>query len=243
MVIIGLAFHGAAHAADQNGTSSASGGGTFAKDAEGWWVISRGSGGVNGPGGGVRRLAVPDFWPAAVVASPLGFVTTRDGIPVRVFASSYQTPLFDTPATPFPGGVVDVMKPFRAYYVLRKQNASLLVAEPPFTPQSATFWARQSDCYVWATGKVAEVKGTPSLYATEEQARAGTPPLTPTAKYVDFPHLSKISGVGAPPPMSRLPVLLQKGNLAQLLCPAYAGELCWMNAALAGDSLLVLSSQ
>lgn len=210
----------------------------FTKGADGWWYISRSGGGVNASGGGVDRVKVRDFWPqTAVSPAPQGFLATSDGTPIRVLASGYLVPLFDSPETAFPGGVVDIMKPFRAYYVIRKQDESLLVAEPPFTPQSRTFWARQGDCYVWATGLAAELKGNPPVYGSEEQARTGSQPLTPADKYTSTQMLPNIPGAEGSPPMSRLPLLLRKDELATLLCPGHGGELCWVNVAKAGDSI------
>ncbi|MCX6627290.1 MAG: hypothetical protein NTW28_06645 [Candidatus Solibacter sp.] len=135
------------------------------------------------------------------------------------------------------------MKPYRAYYVVRKQAAALLVSEPPFSPRSPFFWVRQADCYVWATGKAAEVRGAISVYASEEQARTMSQPLTPPGKYTDFGRPAAVGSASGPPSMNRLPVLLQVGGVAALLCPAYGGELCWANLSGAGGSLVVLNTQ
>lgn len=215
----------------------------FTKGADGWWYVARG-GGVNAEGGGVAIVKVRSFWPqTAVSRSPQGFLATSNGTAIRALASGYLVPLFDSPETAFPGGVADIMKPFRAYYVIRKQGGSLLVAEPPFTPQSHTFWAREGDCYVWATGVAAELKGSPPVYATEVYARAGSQPLTPADKFISIQMLPNIPGAEGAPPMSRLPLLLRNGEVAALLCPAYGGELCWINLARVGDAIALSNTQ
>jgi hypothetical protein len=215
----------------------------FTKDEEGWWKVSRGGESVNDVGGGLRRVSVRDFWPTAVSPAPQGFLATSDGTAVRVLASSYLVPLFERPDTVFPGGVVEIMKPFRAYYVIRKQDAALLVAEPPFTPNSRTFWARQSDCYVWATGLAVDLRGNAPLYASEEQARASTQPLTPADKYISTQRLPGVPGAEESPALLKLPLLLRTGELAAILSPANGGELCWVNLARAGDSIALLNGQ
>jgi hypothetical protein len=250
-IVAGLTAFGATASAEQTTDQAAAASGAavadgpvFTKGEDGWWLLSKGgSGGVNGPGGGLHRAAVRDFWPAGVVASRQGFLATPDGNAVRVLASGYLTPLFDSSETAFPGGVVAVMKPYRAYYVVRKQGTALLISEPPFSPKSPFFWVRQGDCYVWATGKAAEVKGSLSVYASEDQARTSSQPLTPADKYTDFSRPAAVASASGPPSMTRMPVLWQAGDVAALLCPSYGGELCWANLSMSGGSILVSNAQ
>jgi hypothetical protein len=219
----------------------------FTKDADGWWVVaSRGD--VNGAGGAVSRLSNDNFWPDVVRQSPRGFLTTADGAPILVLPFGYTTPLFDGPDARFPGGVVDVMKPFRAYYIIsrRPKNGPPLVvevAEPPFSLRSSTYWVRLSDCFVWATGMAAELRPSTPVYATQENARAARQPMEPNAKHIEVGRNPGITAVGPPPPQSRLPVLMRAADVASLVCPAYGGELCWVNLSSSDGGVVIYREQ
>lgn len=220
-----------------DGKTSVPDGVRFSKGDDGWWTIDRGGGDVNKPLADIRRVHVRDFWPGEETSARQGFLTTKDGTAVRALAGGYLVPLFATPDTAYPGGVIDIMKPYRAYFVVRKEKSALLVAEPPFNTSSRTSWVRQGDCYVWATGLTAEVKGNAAFYANEEQARTGSQALSPTEKYVSIKQLASVPGGDKSPALSKLPVLLRTGDLAAVLCPANGGTLCWVNLEKSATSI------
>lgn len=215
----------------------------FTKSDDGWWTINRGGVDVNKAHAATPRVHVRDFWPGEETSAREGFLKTKDGTSVRALAAGYVVPLFATADTAYPGGVIGIMKPYRAYSVVRKEQSALLVAEPPLNSSSRTFWVRLGDCYVWATGFAAEVAGNATVYATEEQARTGSQPLSPGEKYVSIKQLASVPGGDKSPALSKLPVLLRTGELAALLCPANGGSLCWVNVAKSEKAIVLARAE
>jgi hypothetical protein len=234
-VLLVMGFASAAGQEKQQGAS----GPTFTRSGDGWWYVNKKS--LNDappPEADKPQASVVDFWPQNVRTGPQGVLITQDGIPVRVLASGYVTPLFESQSTEFPRGVVDIMKPFTPYYVIAKTGPALLVAERPNAPQAQTYWVRQGDCYAWATGLTAVVPGTVSLYGSAQQARTGGQALSPVDKYVDVSKLRyHPAGAGDSQPLARLPVLFRSNELGAFLSPAGGGKLCWLNMRDAGSSV------
>jgi hypothetical protein len=221
----------------------------FTRTADGWWVIDSGAD-VNGVGGAVARLNVQSVWPDQVRQSPGGFLSTADGSPIRVLPAGYFSPLFEDPDGTFPGGVADVMKPFRAYYVVSRFPATgtplvvqVRASEPPFLAQSPKYWVRLSDCFLWVTGLSAEIRKSTPVYSTREDALSASHPQEPNAKLTNPGQHPEIAAVGPPPPLSRLPVLQRTPEAVELVCPGYGGELCWVNISKSGANLVITKEQ
>lgn len=161
------------------------------------------------------------------------------GSPLRALASGYLVPLFDTEKTEYPGGVMDIMKPFTPYYIKRKEGEALLLAEEPGAPESLSYWARKGDCYVWATGQVVEVTSNLAVYHSEQDAVAGRGAVDDAKAYVDPQGIRLPSNsAGRAQPLSRLPVLSRSAQLCAFLSPARGGELCWINLSNDGNALV-----
>lgn len=201
----------------------------------GWIKVgsNTGSRAANGRGGSappVRRAAVTNLWPDSVSASSGGYLVAAGNIPIRALAAGYTVPLFETQNTEFPRGVMGTMRPFFAYYVVRKEGEALLLAERSGAPLPECSWARQGECYIWTTGQLITVAPNAAVYPSESDARSRSRPLSPTAAYADVGRLRRRKDESsALPGLSQLPLMSQAADVGSFLSPSRGGQLIWVN--------------
>ena len=124
-----------------------------------------------------------DFWPAEVLRTPDGCLTSAKFIPLRAIARRPNACLYNKADSEDAGDVAEVMRAWVPYYVFANTEKSLLVATYPNAKDSERRWALVKDCFCWTTRECLNIEQPTPIYRTLEDAQMRRHPVDSSYTY------------------------------------------------------------